>query len=60
MNLASEKCTDAERATYGDTRACRELGIVPLGWVEREVRTVHYGEETVRREVVLVLGRPKS
>lgn len=52
-------CSPAEVAAYSDTRACRELGIVPLGWSERVIREPRYGRDHVEHVVVLVLGRPK-
>lgn len=58
--LGTVPATDADRRTYADTRAGRELGLVARGWVEREVRETHFGEERIRREVVLILGRPAS
>lgn len=49
--------TDHEREVYSDTRACRELGWVPLGWAERVLRERRFGVDTEERVVVLVLGR---
>lgn len=53
-------CSPAEVAAYSETRACREVGLVPLAWTERVLRERRFGVDHEERVVVLVLGRPSS
>lgn len=55
--IASAACSPAEVAAYADTRACSELGLVPLRWDEVEEREVALGVERASCSVVLVFGR---